>query len=67
MISDPESRVMKDGATKRFLQTDNSQIAVDGAHQCIVAHSVTQQENGGQQLTPMREWGELNLPANRNW
>lgn len=48
-LTDPESRVMKDGATKRFLQGYNAQIAVDGTHQCIVAHAVTQQENDRQQ------------------
>ncbi len=60
-LTDPESRVMKDGATKRFLQGYNAQIAVDGTHQCIVGHAVTQQENDRQQLAPMLERVEQNL------
>jgi len=62
-LTDPESRVMKDGASKRFLQGYNAQIAVDGVHQCIVAHAVTQQENDRQQLAPMIEQVEHNLQS----
>jgi transposase len=62
-LTDPESRVMKDGASKRFLQGYNAQIAVDGAKQVIVAHAVTQQENDRRQLAPMIELVEHNLQA----
>lgn len=62
-LTDPESRVMKDGASKRFLQGYNAQIAVDGAHQCIVAHAVTQQENDRGQLAPMLEQVQYNVQA----
>jgi len=62
-LTDPESRVMKDGASKRYLQGYNAQIAVDGAHQCIVAHAVTQQENDRQQLAPMLEQVQNNVQA----
>jgi transposase len=36
-FTDPESRIMKDGATKGFIQGYNAQVAVDEAHQIIVA------------------------------
>jgi transposase len=36
-FTDPESRIMRDGATKGFVQAYNTQIAVDDAHQIIVA------------------------------
>lgn len=62
-LTDPESRVMKDGASKSFLQGYNAQVAVDGAHQCIVAHTVTQQENDRGQLAPMLEQVQNNVQA----
>ena len=40
-FTDPESRIMKDGATKSFVQAYNAQAAVDGAAQIIVAGAVT--------------------------
>jgi len=52
-FTDPESRIMKDGATKSFVQAYNAQAAVDGQAQIIVAADVTQHANDKQQLVPM--------------
>jgi transposase len=54
-FTDPESRIMKDGATKEFVQGYNAQIAVDGGSQVIVACGVTQEANDKRQLIPMLE------------
>ena len=52
-FTDPESRIMKDGATKSFVQAYNAQAAVDGTVQVIVAAEVTQAANDKAQLVPM--------------
>jgi transposase len=52
-FTDPESRIMKDGATKGYVQAYNAQAAVDGTAQVIVAAAVTQEANDKQQLVPM--------------
>jgi transposase len=53
-FTDPESRIMPDGAHKgSFVQAYNAQIAVDGAAQIIVAAEVTRETNDKQQLAPM--------------
>ena len=53
-FTDPESRIMPDGANKgSFLQGYNAQIAVDSASQVIVASEVTQETNDKKQLLPM--------------
>ncbi len=55
-FTDPESRIMPDGANKgAFVQAYNAQIAVDAAAQIIVSTHVTQQTNDKQQLVPMAE------------
>ena len=54
-FTDPESRIMKDGATKEFVQAYNAQAAVDSHAQVIVAAAVTQQTNDKKQLVPMLE------------
>ena len=52
-FTDPESRIMKDGASKGFEQAYNAQIVVDDESQIIVAASVTQETNDKKQLIPM--------------
>ncbi|MGI9067096.1 MAG: IS1182 family transposase [Pyrinomonadaceae bacterium] len=52
-FTDPESRIMKDGATGSFEQSYNGQIAVDGEAQVIVAATLTQAANDKQQLVPV--------------
>lgn len=53
-FTDPESRIMPDGAHKgSFVQGYNAQIAVDAEVQIIVATAVTQDTNDKQQLVPM--------------
>ena len=53
-FTDPESRIMRDGANKgSFLQGYNAQIAVDSVSQVIVAAEVTQETNDKKQLLPM--------------
>jgi len=54
-FTDPESRIMKDGASKSFEQCYNCQAAVDEENQIIVATHVTQQANDKQQLEPLVE------------
>ena len=52
-FTDPESRIMKDGASKSFEQAYNAQAAVDADSQVIVAAVVTQEGNDKRQLVPM--------------
>ena len=54
-FTDPESRIMKDGASKSFEQAYNCQAAVDAEAQVIVSTNVTQQTNDKQQVTPLIE------------
>ncbi len=65
-FTDPESRIMKDGATKGFEQAYNAQAAVDGTAQIIVATTLTQESNDKQQLVPVLDQVQENcgrLPA----
>jgi transposase len=52
-FTDPESRIMKDGASKAFEQCYNAQAAVDEGAQIIVAAEVTQETNDKRQVAPM--------------
>ena len=60
-FTDPESRIMKDGATGSFEQSYNAQIAVDGQAQIIVAATLTQAANDKQQLVPVLEEVKTNV------
>jgi transposase len=63
-FTDPESRIMPDGANKgSFVQGYNAQIAVDSASQVIVAAEVTQETNDKMQLLPMIAQIEKNLAS----
>jgi len=62
-LTDPDSRLMVDGATKAYVQGYNAQVAVDAEAGVIVACAVTQQLNDKQQLTPLVEAVEKNLDA----
>lgn len=54
-FTDPDSRIMVDGATKGFVQAYNAQAAVDGEHQIVVASMVSQQSPDNGHLLPMLE------------
>ena len=58
-FTDPESRVLltRDG----FIQGYSAQAAVDGAHQIIVAHVLTQSASDHHQLVPLIDGIEANL------
>ncbi len=60
-FTDPESRIMIDGASKGFGQCYNAQAVVDDQSQIIVASDVTQQTNDKQQLIPMMKQAENNI------
>jgi hypothetical protein len=52
-FTDPESRIMVDGATTSFVQAYNAHAAVDEHSQVIVAASLTQDANDKQHLRPL--------------
>jgi transposase len=54
-FTDPESRIMKDGASKSFEQAYNCQVASDEHAQIIVGTNVTQEANDKQQVKPVLE------------
>jgi transposase len=60
-FTDPDSRIMMDGATKSFEQAYNAQAVVDDTAQIIVATGLTQEANDKQQLVPMLEKAKQNL------
>ena len=59
-FTDPESRIMVDGATKGFVQAYNCQAAVDAESQVIVAADVTQEANDKRQVEPVTEQVKAN-------
>src|SRR5712692_10210346 len=61
-FTDPDSRVMptKNG----FIQGYNAQAAVDGAHQIIVAHTLTNSPSDQAQLAPLLDAIKANLGKN---
>lgn len=65
-FTDPESKIMPDGANKgSFVQGYNAQAVVDSEAQVIVAADLTQQPNDKQQLVPMLQQVENNLLGKR--
>ena len=60
-FTDPESRIMPDGAHKgSFVQGYNAQIVVDSQAQIILVAEVTQESNDKQQLATMLEQVQKN-------
>jgi transposase len=64
-FTDPDSRIMQDGATKSFEQCYNCQAAVDSRAQVIVAAQVTQRANDKQQAKPLIEEMKKNLAGEK--
>jgi IS5 family transposase len=62
-FTDPDSRLMLDGATNVFVQAYNAQAAVDDTAQIIVACEVAQEPVDKHQLEPMVEQVEANTGA----
>jgi transposase len=60
-LTDPDSRLMKDGATKTFQQAYNIQVGVDAQAQIIVATKVVQTGADQEQLVPVLQEVEKNL------
>ena len=60
-FTDPDSRIMKDGASKAFEQCYNGQAVVDDQAQVIVAADVTQETNDKRQVQPMVSQMKENL------
>jgi transposase len=60
-LTDPDSRIMKDGATKTFHQAYNIQVGVDEQAQIIVATKVVQTGADQEQLIPVLQEVEKNL------
>jgi transposase len=60
-LTDPESGLMVDGATKAFVQGYNAQVAAAGVPQIIVAQTVVSEPTDRQQLKPMMQLIEQTL------
>lgn len=60
-FTDPESRIMPLSGGKQFEQAYNAQVAVDSAHQIIVAAEVTDQPTDRGQATPMMQQVKENI------
>jgi hypothetical protein len=61
-FTDPDSRVMP--TKSGFIQGYNAQAAVDGAHQIIVAHTLTNSPSDQAQLAPLLDRIKANLGRN---
>ena len=61
-FTDPDSRVMP--TKSGFIQGYNAQAAVDGAHQIIVAHTLTNSPSDQAQLAPLLDAIKANLGVN---
>lgn len=62
-FTDPDSRIMKDGATKGFVQGYNAQIAVDEKAGIIVAADLNNEASDSRQLLPVIEAVKENTGA----
>jgi transposase len=62
-FTDPESRIMVDGATKSFVQAYNAQAAVDSHAQVIVACDVTPAAADAEQFGPLLAQVQAHLGA----
>ena len=62
-FTDPDSRIMRDGATKGFVQAFNTQIAVDDARQIIVATDLDNQACDQGHLLPVLDAVKENTGA----
>jgi transposase len=60
-LTDPESGLMVDGATKAFVQGYNAQVVAAGVPQIIVAQTVISEPTDRQQLKPLMELLEQSL------
>jgi hypothetical protein len=60
-LTDPDSRLMQDGATKAIVQAYNCQIVTTAQSQIIVACAATSDENDVRQLAPMAQMAADNL------
>jgi len=60
-LTDPDSRIMKDGAGTTYHQAYNTQVGVDAQAQIIVAAKVTQSGADQEQLIPVLREVEKNL------
>jgi transposase len=54
-FTDHDSRIMKDGASKGFIQAYNAQVAVDDEAQIILATALNNQASDSRQLVPVIE------------
>lgn len=64
-FTDPDSRIMKDSATKAFEQAYNCQAAVDDKTQVIVASDLTQAPNDKEQVERMLDKIVFNIPGRK--
>ena len=62
-FTDSDSRIMKDGASKEFIQGYNSQVAVDSKTQIIVASHLSQEANDKNQIEVIIGKLEINEPS----
>lgn len=60
-LTDPDSRIMKDGATKAFHQAYNIQLGVDEQSQIIVGTRVVQSGADQEQMIPLLREVERNM------